>query len=182
VGSKGNRSQSTVRILRQHKDLSVVPRAAPPNNPTVIDERTVRLSFSMDRQKGLVQSKLRAKNVPYPRRNYMRAYRSQIINYLTDYEKARTTDEILGHVARQKGETVHELTERRRRSILTCLHKLEKEKVVLCKKSKDGVQYWASSIRYLDNIDNPVSKIPLKDLVRNARKDNTRRPVRFFQG
>lgn len=110
----------------------------------------------------------------------MRAYRSQILGYLTDYEKARTTEEILNHIASYKGETALDLTERRRRSIMTCLRKLQQEKVILSKKQKDGTVYWAAQREFLDNIDKPTSKIPLKDLIKRAPRN--RRPVRFFQG
>lgn len=110
----------------------------------------------------------------------MRAYRSQILNYLTDYEKARTTEEVLNHIASFKGETYLDLTDRRRRSIISCLRSLAQEKTLLSKKQKDGTIYWAIKREYLDNIHNQTAKTPLKELIKNAKK--TARPIRFFRG
>ena len=110
----------------------------------------------------------------------MRAYRAKILTYLTDYEKARTTEEVLTYIAKLKGESLEDMTERRHRSVMSCLRKLEQEKILLTKKQKDGTIYWATKREYLDYLDITVTKIPLKDLIKGARIEQ--KPIKFFQG
>lgn len=110
----------------------------------------------------------------------MKAYQAQILKYLEEYEKARTTNEILTHLASLKGETIYQLTDRRRRSIISSLYKLENEKKVLTKKTKSGEKYWAIKEIYLENAENKVFKTKLKDLLKLKIRSKKRRPVKFF--
>lgn len=112
----------------------------------------------------------------------MIAYRLQILKYLRAHEKARTTEEIIEFLAALKGETVDELSERRRKSIMAGLEELEQDNTVLTKKTNNGVMYWACKQVYIDNAENELFKMPLKELVKLAKPNKNRRKIRFFQG
>jgi hypothetical protein len=110
----------------------------------------------------------------------VRAYRSQILKYLNEYEKPRTTEEIMDFLVKQRGAKNFSLTERRKLSIVACLKKLEAEKLVYSKKTKKRKTYWAGKEEYLSIIESEIYKTSIKDLLKEARK--TGKPIKFFRG